>query len=322
MDWIRAVFSGENSAITLVVIVVGLALALVLLAWVFRKIAGDGSLKAGRNRQPRLSVTDAAIVDDKRRLVLVRRDNVEHLVMIGGPTDVVIEPNISRAAQPHHVSEAAATAKSRTAEKQVEAYRRPMPAAKPMPQRVPDTVADYVEDTEAVPPPAATVRQAMTQRAEQEAQQAPATVQDSSQIAELELSEEELAAEIAASEEMVAATAVDSNSVNGRSAASATDQIEIDLAELQSEIDRSQDNVEPDGAHASAQGKVPAPSLDGAELEKVVPERKSPEKTARAETKQEPKFAADPATLSSSRVKNMEDEMQRLLEELSGPARN
>jgi hypothetical protein len=30
-------------------------------------------------------------------VVLIRRDNVEHLLMIGGPTDVLIEPNIIRA---------------------------------------------------------------------------------------------------------------------------------------------------------------------------------------------------------------------------------
>src|SRR5262249_9517856 len=31
-------------------------------------------------------------------LVLIRRDNVEHLLIIGGPTDVVVEQNIVRAA--------------------------------------------------------------------------------------------------------------------------------------------------------------------------------------------------------------------------------
>ena len=40
---------------------------------------------------------DYASVDGRRRLILVRRDNVEHLLMIGGPTDVVVEPNIVRA---------------------------------------------------------------------------------------------------------------------------------------------------------------------------------------------------------------------------------
>jgi flagellar protein FliO/FliZ len=49
-----------------------------------------------RPRQPRLAVIDAASVNGTRRLVLVRRDNVEHLLLIGGPTDVVVEPNIDR----------------------------------------------------------------------------------------------------------------------------------------------------------------------------------------------------------------------------------
>src|SRR6185295_17168077 len=39
---------------------------------------------------------DAASVDGRRRLVIIRRDNVEHLLMIGGPTDVVVETNIVR----------------------------------------------------------------------------------------------------------------------------------------------------------------------------------------------------------------------------------
>jgi len=51
-----------------------------------------------RGRQPRLAVVDAVAVDGRRRLVLVRRDNTEHLLMIGGPTDILIESNIARAA--------------------------------------------------------------------------------------------------------------------------------------------------------------------------------------------------------------------------------
>jgi hypothetical protein len=39
---------------------------------------------------------DSATVDTRRRLVLVRRDNVEHLILIGGPSDVVVEQNIVR----------------------------------------------------------------------------------------------------------------------------------------------------------------------------------------------------------------------------------
>jgi flagellar protein FliO/FliZ len=51
-----------------------------------------------RGRQPRLAVLDAAAVDARRRLVLIKRDNVEHLLMIGGPTDIVVESNITRTA--------------------------------------------------------------------------------------------------------------------------------------------------------------------------------------------------------------------------------
>jgi flagellar biogenesis protein FliO len=71
-----------------------------VVAWLVRRFAGNrlgGS--AGRGRMPRLAVIDAAAVDGRRRLVLVRRDNVEHLLMIGGPSDIVVEQNIVRAAQ-------------------------------------------------------------------------------------------------------------------------------------------------------------------------------------------------------------------------------
>lgn len=47
---------------------------------------------AGRDR--RLDVIDHANVDGKRRLLLIRRDNVEHLIMTGGPVDLVIETGI------------------------------------------------------------------------------------------------------------------------------------------------------------------------------------------------------------------------------------
>jgi flagellar protein FliO/FliZ len=67
-------------------------------AWLVRRFGSErfgGS--ATRGRQPRLAVVDAASVDGRRRLVIIRRDNVEHLLMIGGPTDVLVESNIVRA---------------------------------------------------------------------------------------------------------------------------------------------------------------------------------------------------------------------------------
>jgi flagellar protein FliO/FliZ len=79
-----------------VIVVLGL---LALAFWLLRRFGG-GRLGGGatRGRQPRLAVIDQATVDGRRRLVLIRRDNVEHLLIIGGPTDVVVEQNIVRAA--------------------------------------------------------------------------------------------------------------------------------------------------------------------------------------------------------------------------------
>ena len=68
-----------------------------LTAWLVRRFGANRLGSATRGRQPRLAVIDAATVDGRRRLVLIRRDNIEHLLMIGGPTDLVVEPNIVRA---------------------------------------------------------------------------------------------------------------------------------------------------------------------------------------------------------------------------------
>ncbi len=77
---------------------VGLALLGFVYAMRFLRHRGAASFLTGRRGPSRLEVLDTAPVDARRRLVLVRRDDVEHLVMIGGPTDVVIE---SRIAQTH-----------------------------------------------------------------------------------------------------------------------------------------------------------------------------------------------------------------------------
>ena len=76
-------------------------------AWAVRQFGSARLSGAVRGRQPQLAVIEYATVDARRRLLLVRRDNVEHLMMIGGPTDVVVEANIVRAA-PAAVREPAA----------------------------------------------------------------------------------------------------------------------------------------------------------------------------------------------------------------------
>src|SRR5262245_6521276 len=90
-----------------------------------RLIAGRAPTGGGRGRPPRLAIIDAAVLDRRRRLVLVRRDNVEHLIMIGGPSDVVVEHNIVRPA-------AAAMGKDMAPSR--------LPGADPIPSRSPEPV--------------------------------------------------------------------------------------------------------------------------------------------------------------------------------------
>ncbi|WP_046868327.1 flagellar biosynthetic protein FliO [Microvirga massiliensis] len=85
--------------------VIAFAIILVLLAlmgWLMRKYGGGRLMlpgqDRGRARQPRLGVVDIYDLDRQRQLILLRRDNVEHLLLIGGPNDLVVETNIIRAA--------------------------------------------------------------------------------------------------------------------------------------------------------------------------------------------------------------------------------
>src|SRR5436189_210020 len=92
-------FAAAQSPMKLVAAAAGVAALLALAFWALRGVRRGGLRGAGaRARQPRLAVIDQAFIDNRRRLVLVRRDNVEHLLIIGGPSDVVVEQNIVRVA--------------------------------------------------------------------------------------------------------------------------------------------------------------------------------------------------------------------------------
>ena len=97
----ETLFGEGQYALKFVIAFVGVLALIGLTVWLIRRFGAERlGTGAVRGRQPRLAVIDAASVDGRRRLVLIRRDNVEHLMMIGGPTDVVVEANIVRAAAP------------------------------------------------------------------------------------------------------------------------------------------------------------------------------------------------------------------------------
>ncbi|HML12770.1 MAG TPA: flagellar biosynthetic protein FliO, partial [Xanthobacteraceae bacterium] len=119
---------GESLLVNLLLAFAIVFILIVATFWLLRRFGGARIGGASRGRQPRLAVIDAAAVDGRRRLVLIRRDNVEHLVMIGGPSDVVIEQNIVRAVPVAPARDAAARPPG-APEPRVEA-----PAAEPAPR--------------------------------------------------------------------------------------------------------------------------------------------------------------------------------------------
>ncbi|WP_156971125.1 hypothetical protein [Beijerinckia mobilis] len=72
-------------------------IAVVLILLIFRLAFGRRvRLPGGRTRQQRLGLVEAFDLDRQRQLLIVRRDNTEHLIMVGGPNDLLIEAEIIR----------------------------------------------------------------------------------------------------------------------------------------------------------------------------------------------------------------------------------
>ena len=88
----------DTGSIVLAVAAFLFVIALIALtAWAFRTFVMTGGRSGGsflRGRDRRLGVVETASVDGRRKLILIRRDDVEHLIMTGGPVDVLIETGI------------------------------------------------------------------------------------------------------------------------------------------------------------------------------------------------------------------------------------
>ncbi|AIJ67825.1 flagellar biosynthetic protein FliO [Brucella suis] len=94
-EWLSGIIGESAANIVGFVLIFAIILGgIFVVLGIIRRFSGGTFVSSGRMRQPRLSVMDAAAVDSRRKLVLIRRDDVEHLLLIGGPTDVVVEQNI------------------------------------------------------------------------------------------------------------------------------------------------------------------------------------------------------------------------------------
>ncbi|HEX4296428.1 MAG TPA: hypothetical protein VHZ56_00245 [Devosia sp.] len=121
MQFMAALLGGTDNTLLNSAFALGIVLVLIVLGlWGLKVLTrAGGNVARGRNR--RLSVVDTANVDGKRQVVIIRRDNVEHVIMTGGPQDLVIETGIA-------VVEPAPAPQRRAARP-----RQPAPAASPPP---------------------------------------------------------------------------------------------------------------------------------------------------------------------------------------------
>ena len=71
-----------------------------LLAWLAKRFGMPGALSRPRSSNRRVSVVESLPLDPRHRLVLVRRDRVEHLLMLGTGGDSLIESGIEPPPEP------------------------------------------------------------------------------------------------------------------------------------------------------------------------------------------------------------------------------
>ena len=96
-EMLEPIFGESGAVVAQFLITLIVVLLLVgLVYWLVRQFTGIGARGAGRSRGPRLAIIDALSIDGRRKLILVRRDHIEHLILVGGPSDLVVEPSIVR----------------------------------------------------------------------------------------------------------------------------------------------------------------------------------------------------------------------------------
>ena len=94
MQFMTALFGGTENTLLNSAFALGIVLVLIVLGLWGLKVLTSATGKMAGSRK-RLLIVDKAQVDGKRQVVIIRRDDVEHVIMTGGPQDLVIESGIA-----------------------------------------------------------------------------------------------------------------------------------------------------------------------------------------------------------------------------------
>lgn len=147
MGFLTNLFGDSGMFLTAAFALGAVVVAIVLVLWLL-KLVSNASGRVARGRNRRLAVVDSLALDPKRQLLIVRRDNVEHLILTGGPQDVVVETGIA-------IEEAPAAQPTRRPIPMVAARKpapgKPAPAVAVAPPAPTVTPAQQVEPSPATP---------------------------------------------------------------------------------------------------------------------------------------------------------------------------
>tara|TARA_R110002020_G_scaffold53443_4_gene149605 strand:+ start:1029 stop:1679 length:651 start_codon:yes stop_codon:yes gene_type:complete len=124
MQFITGLIGGSGNSWLSALFALGIVVVLIVLGVWLLKLLFNASSTVTRGRNRRMSVVETLALDPKRQLLIIRRDNVEHVILTGGPQDVVIETGIA-------VDEQATAQPTRRPVPMVAPRRPPPPAKRP-----------------------------------------------------------------------------------------------------------------------------------------------------------------------------------------------
>ncbi len=95
MQFITNLIGDQGTTLLTTIFALGIVLVLIVLGLWVLKLTVKTSAAVGRGRNRRLSIVEQLQVDPRRQLLIIRRDDVEHVILTGGTQDVVVETGIA-----------------------------------------------------------------------------------------------------------------------------------------------------------------------------------------------------------------------------------
>jgi flagellar protein FliO/FliZ len=94
MQFITGLIGESGTTLLTSVLALVAVLALAILGLWLLKLTMKSTSTLGRGRNRRLGVVEQLQIDARRQVLIIRRDDVEHVIMTGGGHDVVVETGI------------------------------------------------------------------------------------------------------------------------------------------------------------------------------------------------------------------------------------